>query len=279
MTTPNLETPAPVTPPATASPVASTPAGTPPPEWRVPDNHPDEWARGKTANELLTLSSQMANALRSPAPPPQNRPPENNGGLPTDETWISRPTDAAAAVADARIAAALTPALAGMQSLVAANAANTRWQAEQQFKDTFAKWGPEVDALMKDVAPEHRTLDNYGKVVKYVRATHEDEIVAERARQMIANGGSMGERSGGAQGGPINSNAVYDATKLPAGLGAVANQKGLTESMVVEFCKKNGWSLERWMTEAQNGKVFTSTGPFTHEMRDDQLGITRQYGE
>lgn len=222
------------------------------------------------------MNGQMARALATPQTPAPATPAQP--GMPTDETWINKPSDAAAQIADARIAAAMAPALTGLQSMAQMQATTMRALASERFKDTFLRWGPEVDTLMANVAPEQRTLDNYEKVVKYVRANHEDEIVQERARAMMAAGG-LSERSGGLTGVPGTNPVIYDPDKLPAGMGEVAKRHGLTENMVVEWCKKNGWTTERWMTEFNNGKVFTSTSPFTSEMNDQQLGIARQYGE
>lgn len=277
MTAPQLPLNPTPEPTATSLVPAPTPAGTPAP-WTAPANAP-EWARGKTADEILAISTQMANSLAVQQPPaPVQRPAPQPNGMPTDDQWISRPNDAAAAIADARVAQALAPALAGMQGLAVQGAMQSRFMAAQQMQDVFGKYGHEVDTLMKDVPLEARTLDNWVKVAKYVRGEHMEEFATERAKQMMANGG-LGERSGGVTGVPGTVPNVYDPAKLPAGMGEVAQRHGMTEAMVTEWCKKNGWTTEKWMNEMNNGKVFTSTSPFTMEMRDDQLGIKRQYGE
>jgi hypothetical protein len=196
--------PTPVTEPQTPSAPApvTPPLGSPAPEpWRAPANAP-AWAAGKSADEILNLSTQMAEALargQAPAPVQQPQPLPNGNGLPNDEMWIARPNDAARMVADQRAAEVMAPAFEGLKHMAGMVAAQTRGLASQQFKDDFTRWGPEIDAAMSQVSPELRTLDNYEKVVKFVRGNHVDEIVAERAKQLVASGG-LGERSGGANG-------------------------------------------------------------------------------
>lgn len=263
-----------VSPPTTsAEPTATAPAsGTSP--WIAPPTAP-EWAKGKTADEILALASEMANVIQRPQPaPPSPTPAPRADGLPSDEDWMRMPTDAAARVANAQFA----PFKESMNGLAQMQAQTIRALAAQQYGDDFRRWSPEIDTAMAGVPLEQRTLDNYEKVVQFVRGKHVTELVEERARQMMTQGG-LGERSGGSNGGvgvPIPG--TYDPNKLPAGLGEVAKSKGLTEGMVQDFCRKNGWTVEKWMNEVQSGKVFTSVSPFSGEMRDDQLGITREYG-
>ena len=157
------------------------------------------------------------------------------------------------------------------------NATTQRALAARDYADAFAKWGPEIDGHMAQVAPEHRTLDNYGKVVKFVMGNHLDELVEAKAKAMLANGG-LTERAGGNNGVPGGQTAGYQPDKLGA-LGEVAKAKGLTEAMVVDFCKRNNMSVEQWMQHAQGGKMFTSASPFQITMTDAQLGIKGTFGE
>lgn len=224
----------------------------------------------------------MAEVIRQPppAPPAPIYAPQmaRADGLPTDEDWMRTPSDAASRIADARFTASMAPALTAMQGMATMQAQTIRALAGQQYADDFKRWAPEIDTAMANVALEHRTLDNYEKVVQFVRGKHLNELIEERARQMMAAGG-VGERSGGIT-GMLGTPAAgqYDPSKLTAGMAEVAKRQGLTEQMVQDFCKKNGWTVERWMSEAQNGKVFTSVSPFSGEMTDAQLGITREYG-
>lgn len=276
MTAPNASNAVPETPQPNAPPAASAPAGSSPaPEpWRAPPTAP-AWAAGKTAEEILAQNVALAEELQRRTQPAAPTPAPT---MPTDDMWISRPSDAAAQIADARAAQLVAPAMEGLKNMANLVAGQTRGLAAQQFQTEFTKWGAEIDAAMATVPVEQRTLDNYEKVVKYVRGNHVEEYAMERAKQMMANGG-LGERSGGNPGAPGTPAGTFDASKLAPGFSELCARHGVTEATVQDWCRRTGTTVEKWMNDAQNNKVFTSQSPFSWEMRDDQLGITRNYGE
>lgn len=264
--------PVPETPPPSPAPGASTPAsGTPPAEWRAGPESP-EWARGKTGPELLAISARLADELSRPAAPP---PPQNAPIQVTDDDFIRNPLAAAQMVADQRMAAAMDPMQKAMQGFAVSNAAIQRSLAAQQYPDVFSKWGAEVDEAMKNVAVELRTLDNYEKVVTYVRGKHTDEIAMERAKAMLAGGG-LGERSTGANGLAIQG-VGFDIAKLRPDQQELMKKHGIGIQEIESFCKANGWPTQKWFDEAQNGNLFTQNSPFEFQIREDKLGATRQF--
>jgi len=225
---------------------------------------------------VLALAQQMASALQQPAPvaPPPSQP---NAG-PTLEDFIARPEFATRQVASAQMAEALAPVHDTMKQFANMQASLVRSNAESRFAEDFKRYGPEIDGLMSQASPEQRTLDNYERVVKYVRGNHQDEIVMEKAKAMLAAGG-LGERSGGANGTLTlpGTPGAFDASKLPPGYEDICKRHGITDREVESFCKATGWTKQKWMEEAVNNKVFTNSSPFNWEMRDDQLGIKRQF--
>lgn len=271
MTAPNVPNPPTPSPEQTATPAPSGPAGQP---WTAPANHPIEAFRGKSATEILSYAERLAAAVPpTPAPTPvASAAPV----MPTDDDIINRPREAVGMIADARLQSALNPVNQALQNFASMQASTMRMLAEQRFGDDFKRWGAEIDGLMQSAAPEQRTLDNYERVVKYVRGNHMDELVTDRARAMMATG-SLGERSMGSNGLPVGNPGGLEVEKLHPGAQELMRKHNVNEQVVRDFCKVNGWTVERWMSEAQNGKVFTQDTPFSFTMKDESLGITRQF--
>ena len=260
------------TPPSDPSnaPPSSTPAGSA--EFRFGAEAP-EWARGKTANEVLNLATSMADTLQRVQPPkpqaapaPQAQPVQ----MPYTDEWLVQPEKATQRV----VGDMMTPMVQGLQSMTQQFASTARMLAESKFGDEFRRYGPEIDTLMAEVPPENRTLENYAKVVTYVRGSHFEELAKEKAPSLLQ--GAVGERSGvGGVGGATASGVAFD--KLPHGVGEIARQKGLTESMVRDFCKATGMKESDWMEMALNDKMVTSTAPFTFEVNANSLGVKRGF--
>lgn len=262
------------TPPGSGGNGQTPPPASAPEQWRAGPNAP-AWARGKSADELLALSVQMAAALQAPpAAAPVAAP-----ALPTDDDFINRPSESATRIADARMASALNPVQAALESFAATQAQTVRSLAAERHKAEFGRWGAEIDTLMQTVRPEQRTLDNYEKVVTFVRGQHTDELVEARARELMAAGG-LTERSGGGAGLPTGTpGAILDLSKLPGGMAEAAQRAGLTTQQVMDFCRATNTTPQKWMEDMQNMKVFTQTAPFTFEMKGEALGLTRQFSE
>lgn len=228
----------------------------------------------------MALAERGAEALQAGAPKPA--PVQTaTGPAPTGPSindWIERPTEAAQQVADTRLAAALGPMEKALAAATAMNATTQRALAARDHADAFAKWGPEIDGHMAQVAPEHRTLDNYGKVVKFVMGNHLDELVEAKAKAMLASGG-LGERSGGSNGVTAGETGAFDPAKLDPAIRALCEKHGIDRGTVREFCRKNNMTEEAWVNGMAAGKMFTSASPFSATMTDAQLGIKGVFGE
>lgn len=212
---------------------------------------------------------------QTPVPQSQMQTPQA-ASVPTDEMWTQRPNEAAAQVADARVQALLNPALAGLQTFAAQNAQTIQALAEQKFADDYKRWGPEINGYISQIPVERRTLDSLEKVVKFVRGNHVDELASERARQMLANGQGLGERSTGAAGVQINSNP-FDVNKLSDGQRKLMEHHGIAPSEVVDFCRRTNMPIEKWVENANGGKLFTSASPFQIQLKEESLGISRRF--
>lgn len=267
-------------PPSTepSAPPSSAPGGSPP-EFRFGDDAP-EWAKGKTAGEVLNLAKTMEQALKTAmpqqfAPPAQPAPQAQPQSRPTTDDWLVQPDVATQRIAEGVFAERFAPAIANLQSVAAQFAQTQRYLAETKWATEFARYGPEIDTLMANVAPEQRTLENYGKVVTFVRGNHFDELAAEKAQKLSAQGG-LGERSGGG-GFTGTPQGGVDLNKLPHGVGEIARQKGVTEQMVRDYCRATNTTPEEWMRQMLDDKIVTSTAPFTFEVNEKTLGVNRGF--
>lgn len=267
---------APLTPDASAPPPTTVPvSGAPPTEFRFGNDAPYDWARGKTATEVLAMAGQMAEALQNVRPAPQAGPPQ--AGPPhqgfTDDDALTRPIATMRSVAQAEFQAAATPYI---ESMLQQNATMARQMAQQRFATDFSKYGPEIDAYMAKVPVGQRSLDLYEGTVKLVRGSHVEDLAQERVRELLAQGGGL-ERSSGAVPGSPGGPSGLDLTKLGDGMAEVAKARGLTVEMVRDFCKANHMTTDQWMAMAQNNQVLTSNAPFSWQVREEKLGAERPF--
>ena len=247
------------------------------------DNVPS-WAQGKTVEEVLTLSKQMAETIQGLAPPAaavaQTQPVAQGAqqpGLPTDDDFIRAPRESTERFFKAQSDAFLAPQITG---LMQQNAASARALATQMYADDFKRWGPEIDSVMVAAPLSQRNLDSYEKVVTFIRGKHQSEVLAEQKQKWSAEAGALGERSGGSPAGGVSGvQKAFDPEKLQETVRTAAQRHGLTEQDVREFCAKTGTSIEKWVEMANDNKLVTSQSPFQFQLTEASLGIGRQFAD
>jgi hypothetical protein len=250
------------TPTTASSAPPGTPATPPPAEYRYPTDSGPEWARGRTASEVLGITTQAVDALsrfnQAPQAIQQQPQYQQQAQEPIrDEDFVDGRTFRSGLNAAAQ---SFAPYL---QQSVDLAASNSRAFAESQFQSEFKKYGPEIEAELAKLPRAAWTLDNIKTVVHFVRGKHVDEIVEERARQMIASGESS-FRSGGASGPPgsqtIQSNPL-ESEELPAEYRALLRKQNITRETVREFCRSNNMTEAQWVAMAKNtGDAIISEG-------------------
>lgn len=276
MTAPNLSENQSSVPPTNEPPTASAPATG---GWQPPASAP-EWAKdpAKLYEAAMTMYQVLGQSQAGGPPAPtagSTPPPPLPPALPTNEDWVQRPNEAAEMVARAQMASFGQTLQQNLQAQAQQNASTIRALAQSQYAGDFQRWGPEINGHLAQIPMERLTLDNIEKVVKFVRGNHVDEIAQEKARQLLATG-ALGERSTGANGVPVGTNGL-EMQKLPGEYKALMEKHGLTESQVRDFCHKNGMSLEQWVGQIAENKMFTSASPFQSMMSDEKLGIKRTF--
>lgn len=111
---------------------------------------------------------------------------------------------------------------------------------KQQFAQDFARYGPEIDALIARVPSNLRTIDNLQRVVKMIRSDHVDEIAAERAQQLAATmAPGLRPTGGGAPLAPVSREHSLESEKIPPEWKERARAAKITEDTVAEFCRAN----------------------------------------
>lgn len=230
--------PVPTLPPTSGTP---TPLSTPPgstagsgaPEaWRAPASS-GRFA-GKSAEEVLGIAAALADIVQN-----------GNGGAPAPT-----PEPVAFDVADdeyvsgaqfKRLMAERRPDNTAVDLAASANVGIT----QQRFAQDFAKYGPEINAMIARVPAGMRTLDNLAQVVKMVQADHLDEIVRERANTLASNMEPTLRSNGAAAPlAPVVRDQSLESDKIPADWKQRALKAGVTERVVEEFCRANDMSPE-----------------------------------
>lgn len=252
MTTPALDglTQAPTpssTPSGTTSPNVSTPA-----EFRYGNDQP-EYLRGKTPQEAAALLNQTVSALQTLATQQQPYQPQ--------QVQAPQPIDADNYVTgrDLQNQAGYYQNLAATQAQQYANPAIEMGASlaldriKDKYPDAFGKYKQEIYAELVKVPKVNWTIDNLGKVVKFVLADHIDELADARAAQIA---GDPALRSSGANG--ISTPAQpspLPTDQLSAAQKATLERSGVSLKVVEEFCAKSGMPVSKWFERYAKSSV------------------------
>lgn len=211
---------------------------------------PREWARGKTAAEVLNIAGQSVQALYQVATMPTQAPqrPQSSGFDLADDEII-----------DGRRLKQLIGAMPqpqadpGMQDAMAQMALAT---VRRDHAEVFGRYGPEIMGHLAQLPRALWTVDNVARVVKMVRAEHVDEIAAEKAQALASQTGFAVRTNGSAPGYPgTNPSAPsLESEELPADYRDRLKKAGVTEATAREFCRVSGISFADWLKSAKGLK-------------------------
>lgn len=259
----------PASPPTTVPPGSSngnSPA--PAPEFRYGDG-PDvpEWARGKTAAEVLGIANNATGALQTfirtgqppqtPQPPAAYQPPawETQPRNPQNGQWTPQGIDPDQPLTWAQVQQ-LAPQLVqqSMQPQMQAIAQNTASLAYdtvvREESKAFTKYGPEINALLARIPRETWTIDTVRTAVRIVKAEHIDDLARERAEQIVHDQFPTLRSNGGAPGNPTaprtTPGSIYDES-IPQDYRDVFTKAGVTQEIAQSFCEANGMSMQQYV--------------------------------
>lgn len=168
------------------------------------DSSVPEWARGKTADEILALSQTFYNAAmtgsgapaqpqapqQAPTPTAQSPAPDNmqTPRLPSPDLQYNDPAEYERQM-QAYISATNQQALSQFaQPFIVQQSQLARAEARRDSRlgPIWDKYAGEIDAQMASVPMQHRTVDAWQMAAKIVAGDHLDELASERAAQLAA---------------------------------------------------------------------------------------------
>lgn len=135
---------------------------------------------------------------------------------------------------------------------------------QNKYPKEFSKYRGEIDGYLAKMPKKQWTLDNLDTVVKLVKADHFADYQAEWETDFRAKVEPT-IRSGGAGGSvpvPEKKENSLESEKIPAEWKLRAQQQGITESTVREFCASQGMSEEQFYKQFE-----TPMNPIVAEVR------------
>jgi len=236
------------TPPGTTVPAPTSPPTTPPAAATATPlpyrfgNEVDEWARGKTPEEVLAVTRTLMNSVAKPF---QQQPPQQQyqAPAPAAPTAIDLEGYVTGAQAQAIQRDALAQIRPQYETAIDLAASGNLRVVRQQYERDFAKYAPEIMAKLATIPKASWSVDNLETIVKLVKVDHLDEIAGERAQQLAQQMEPTMRSIGGAGSAPVPQTqpdgfkAQWE--KLPPEWRAKAEKEGITETVVEEFCRGN----------------------------------------
>ena len=251
-------TPESVQPPSSPTP-PSTPRTPPTPEvWRAGPNAP-AWAAGKTGEELLGITQQLAQVVEQ-----QNRNAPANV-QPANQLYAQMQDQGPTFADDDYLTGKQVKQFAQqiqkqqnplIDQLTQMTASTSLGLIQQKYGDQFKRYGPEIHATLTQIPRTAWTVDNLEQVVSLVRSRHIDEEIQDRVnaeRNRLLNDIPPTMRPNGGAGSATQSSipgqpSIRDES-LPAAWRSRAEQVGLTDSDVLDFCRANGQTPEQFFAQ------------------------------
>lgn len=224
------------------------------PEYRYPSNENiPQWARGKSAAEILSLTQELIDSGTRGANQIPQAPPAS---LPSDEEYITggqlrQHVNAAQQQAMSQVSPYLKT-VADQQAIMSYNL------AKRDHAETFKKYEPEILTVLNRVPREHWTLDVLDNAVKYVKGCHVDEITADRLRALESTVESTMRstgRAGSTPTSPRQETAEETLGKLPKEWRDHAQAVGITSETLFRFCMANDITMDEFFQQFGKGLV------------------------
>lgn len=263
--------------PSQTEPTPATTESSPSPEtWRAGDEAPP-WARGKTADEVLGLATQMMGTLekfnqggsiQQNAPPPAGPPqapsqPQPLAPAPApalaqapqtvelsgDDYVTGGQVQAWAADRMAQVQQANQAQFAGYAQQMAGIAKS---QVREKHRAIWDKYAPEIEGHIAGMTAEAQTVDNLELVVNFVKGKHTDELIEAALRDQSAVNAEPTMRSTGGE------TATDDVTpreltmsdsRVPDHWRQRAQDKGIDDAKIDEWCQLQGITKEQFYAD------------------------------
>lgn len=116
-------------------------------------------------------------------------------------------------------------------------------RVKEKYPDAFGKYAGEIYQQLANVPKVNWSIDNLGKVVKFVLADHIDELADARAARLTAD---PALRSSGANGSIAPTPSPLPTDQLSPAQKATLANAGVSLRVVEEFCAKSGMPVAKW---------------------------------
>jgi hypothetical protein len=274
------------TPPSSSEPVA--PAAPPAPKVYTDADGVPSWAVGKTDAEIMALTGNLMETMKTFDPSAQATPPATTYQAPapaqvtpsagpampsadlayTDPAAYNAQLEAYWSAREARLKADLTNQFQSvMQPINQTMGSMARQQIANDpiYKEVFDKWGHEVDQefAKNGVGPNQRTPDAYRLVGDIIRGRHVQDLARAEADRILASGGHAPTVRAGTGGAMVPAappgdafDAAWDANEI--GLIKMAKQHGVSKDDLRKSISMQGHSVDDWVKMVSGGNVFVS---------------------
>lgn len=232
-------------------------------------NVPD-WARGRTARELLEIGEtwrQAATNNQYQQQPPQQaafsyqQPIQQQGVQPPDPALMySDPAQYQNQMLAYNQHAFQQQMNAAAQPLVSGVVDMARFASQQQDKKTWDRWGHEIEREVSQLPMQMRNKQAFDLALQIVKGRHVDEIANERALELQANGGPGFERGGAVGAAPSMASDPLSELWNDDTNGWVQEMKRAqaTPQSIRDYCAKTGTDVNAYVADIKKGNVFTS---------------------
>ncbi len=271
------------TPPS--PPVAVEPEVPPAPTVYIETDDVPEWAVGKTAAEVITLTGNLMDAMKTYEPPTQQAAPAVQQPAvpvtPVAGPQIPNPSlsyDDPGAYASQmqafldqrdkdlqeKLGQQLSSYMAPFSQTVG-SLARQQVATNPAYKTVFDKWGHEIDQELaaNQVGIGNRTPKTYQIMADIIKGRHVDELAQDEANRILSAGGHATTVRGGVGGNIVPAAPVGDALDQAWAEGEIPLIKGMqAQGLTKEDARRaidlQGHTVDKWLTIASGGNVFVS---------------------
>lgn len=240
-----------------------------------------DWAVGKTPQELLSMTKQLYNTPYTPQSQQQQwqqpQPAQPQYTPPSDDEWLTRPTEAFNKAAQGIVQQQFAPQ---MQALMYNQAMANKMLVQQKFNDEFNRWGPEIEGELRKIPLESYTPDNLQLVVDLVRGRHarelqQEQIDREIQRRMEAGSITRPSAEDATTSLDRTDTVDLDSEELPAAYRQILKLQGVNnlrelDSFLLKYYGPDTnlrTAREQWFEKAKAGRVIieNAKGAFRRE--------------
>jgi hypothetical protein len=171
----------------------------------------------------------------------------------------------------------LSPTFQGIHESMAAQSLQML-RTQDVNRKVFDKWGPEINALIAQVPPQARTLDNLQLLVDTVRGRHVDELVREGVTQLNTTPPTMRPNGfAGSSGAPPQDNGQTLASEtIPQAWKERALNAGITDQVIHEWCQVNNQTPQQFYDMLAKSRVVTDSTRVAERRNEDGRVIGRE---